>query len=231
MSHENPEPGYMIHGVDGELYGPVDQETLIAWVKDERVVPDTWIYLAAVDEWKKAARVAELAALFQTETPESAGLGFKPGSLRRVKVLADLSNDQLVEFARFMQVHRAKQWDEIVKQNDNGDAMYLVLEGELRVRLNIEGREKILTTLGAGEFFGEVALFDHGPRSADVIANTDSTLLRISATAFERLVKEAPHLAAPFLLAMGKTLVARIRADNRRYRDTVVFGRAPVGED
>jgi hypothetical protein len=230
MSHENSDPGYKILGVDDAIYGPIDLPTLIDWVKDERIVADTWIYLVATDSWRKASTLPELAQFTHGDEP-AGDLGFRPGSLRRVKVLAELDNDQIVEFAKFMRVHRAKQWDEIVKQNDDGDAMYLVLDGELRVRLMIEGREKILTTLGAGEFFGEVALFDRGPRSADVVANMDSTLLKISAASFERLLKEAPHLAAPFLFAVGKTLVARIRADNKRYRDTVVFGRAPVGED
>jgi CRP-like cAMP-binding protein len=90
----------------------------------------------------------------------------------------------------------------------------------------IGGKESILTVLGAGEFFGEIALFDHGPRSADVVANLESTLLKITASAFQKLSSEAPDLATPFLLAMGKTLTQRIRADNKRYRDSISFARA-----
>ena len=103
--------------------------------------------------------------------------------------------------------------------------MFFLLEGELRVRMMIGGKETILVTLGPGEFFGEISLFDHGPRSADVVANIDSTLLKISASAFQTLISDAPDLAAPFLYAMGKTLTARIRADNKRYRDSVNFAR------
>jgi CRP-like cAMP-binding protein len=90
----------------------------------------------------------------------------------------------------------------------------------------IGGKETILVTLGAGEFFGEISLFDQGPRSADVVANSDSVLLKISAPKFNHLLTEAPELAAPFLFAIGKTLTARIRADNKRYRDSVNFARA-----
>ena len=97
--------------------------------------------------------------------------------------------------------------------------------GEVRVRMIIGGKESILATLAAGEFFGEVALFDHGPRSADVVANQDSLLLKISAGAFQRLVGEAPDQAAPFLFAICQTLIARIRADNKRYRDSIAFVR------
>jgi CRP-like cAMP-binding protein len=146
--------------------------------------------------------------------------------LRRVKVLADFDDPQLQRFVEFMEVQQARQWVEVVKQNQPGDAMYLILEGELRVRMMIGGKESILATLNPGDFFGEISLFDHGPRAADVIANSDSTLLKISSSAFQRLVQEAPDLAAPFLLRMGKTLTSRIRADNRRFRDSIAFVRA-----
>jgi CRP-like cAMP-binding protein len=70
-----------------------------------------------------------------------------------------------------------------------------------------------------------VALFDHGPRSADVVANQDSLLLKIPAGPFQRFLSEAPDLAATFLFAMCKTLIARIRADNRRFRDSIALMR------
>jgi CRP/FNR family cyclic AMP-dependent transcriptional regulator len=90
----------------------------------------------------------------------------------------------------------------------------------------ISGKETVLATLRAGEFFGDISLFDHGPRSADVVANLNSTLLKISTDNFQRLTKEAPELATPFLSAICKTLVARIRADNKRLKDSISFARA-----
>ena len=59
-----------------------------------------------------------------------------------------------------------------------------------------------------------------------MIANKETVLIKISSDSFTQLVKEVPQLAAPFLLAMGKSLAARIRADNKRYRDSIVFARA-----
>jgi CRP-like cAMP-binding protein len=94
------------------------------------------------------------------------------------------------------------------------------------VRINVMGNETILTTLSAGDFFGDISLFDQGPRSADVVANTDSMVVKISAAALDELAKAAPEIATPFLRALGRTLSARIRADNKRYGDSVKFGRA-----
>jgi hypothetical protein len=227
--------GYKIWGVDGVVYGPVELPILVGWVKEERVTALSWVYVERDDAWQKAADIPELFMFFRpkegTEPPtqvirDPSVAGLKPGSLRRVKIFADLTDAQLESFVTFMEIERARQWTEIVKQGDQGDAMYLVLEGELRVRMMISGKESILVTLGPGEFFGEISLFDRGPRSADVVANTDSVLLKISAKKFERLLSQAPELAAPFLFAMGKTLTARIRADNKRYRDSVNFARA-----
>lgn len=236
MIPETRGDGFKIWGVDNVVYGPVELPTLVGWVKEERVTRDTWIYIEKDDVWRKTPDVPELKMFFReksapsdetgkpTDSP-SASAALKPGILRRVKILAELNDRQLQHFLEFMEVHQVRQWTGIVKQGDHGDAMYLVLEGELRVRMMISGKESILVTLQAGEFFGEISLFDHGPRSADVIANTDAVLLKITSTAFEEMIKNGPSLAAPILFAIGKTLTARIRADNKRYRDSVNFAR------
>ncbi|HXT38920.1 MAG TPA: cyclic nucleotide-binding domain-containing protein [Candidatus Angelobacter sp.] len=234
MQPDNDAPGYCIWGVDNVVYGPVNLPTLVNWVRDERVTAGTWIFRQDKAEWHKAQHVGELKMFFQPRSeagpptvsaPDGTSLTLKPGALRRVKILAGLSDAQLARFVDFMELQPVRQWTEIVRQGSPGDAMYLVLEGEVRVRMMIADKESILATLAAGEFFGEVALFDHGPRSADVVANRDSLLLKISAGAFQRLTSGAPDLAAPFLFAIGKTLTARIRADNKRHRDSVAFAR------
>jgi CRP-like cAMP-binding protein len=225
---------YSIWAADNVVYGPVELPTLISWVKDERVLADTWIFDTVNDRWRKAASLPELQLFFRrsaaTGTSDTQfvfeGAGFTPGMLRRVKALAELSDDQLSRFAGFMEPRQVPQWTQIVKQGDPDDGMYLVLSGELRVRLMINGKETILATLGPGECFGEIALFDQGPRSADVLANKESVLLKISSEAFDKLRREAPELSAPILFSISKTLAARIRADNKRIKDSVNFARA-----
>ncbi|HUS34919.1 MAG TPA: cyclic nucleotide-binding domain-containing protein [Verrucomicrobiae bacterium] len=228
--------GFKIWGVDNVVYGPVELPTLVSWVKEDRVTADTWIYSEVSDAWNKGSNVPELQMFFRahagsgaarpSETNFIRAVGVKPGALRRIKTFAAMDDAQLERFIGYMQVANVRQFAEVVKQGEPGDAMYLVLEGEVRVRLMVSGKETILTSLGPGEFFGEISLFDHGPRSADVVANQDSTLLKISAGDFQRLATEAPELTTPFLLAMGKTLTQRIRADNKRYRETLNFARA-----
>jgi hypothetical protein len=224
MASSSANPEYFVWGIDQTAYGPVELPTLVSWVKDERVTQETWVFATKGATWQRAPEVAELQMFFRPKSSGAAAnseAGFDAKALRRVKILAALSEEQLEQFAKFMQVEKVPQWAVIVKEGDPGDTMYLILQGELRVRMNVMGKETILATLGTGEFFGDISLFDHGPRSADVVANTDSVVLKISASAFEELSKKAPDLATPFLRAIGQTLSARIRADNKRYGDSV----------
>lgn len=239
----NQSAGFKILGADDAIYGPVELPTLVDWVRDERVTGDTWIYHVEQDSWNKAARVQELQIFFrpkQREENTSLGLaarlghfseGIKPATFRRVKILADLSDDQLEKFVEYMEIKRVRQWFEVVKQGEPGDAMYLVLEGELRVRMMIAGKEVILTNLHAGDMFGDVSMFDKGPRSADVVSNTDSVLLRISSESFARLTTDEPGIVAPVLHGIARTLVSRIRADNKRFRDSVNFARSTTEDE
>ena len=225
---------FIVWGFDQTAYGPVELPALVAWVKDERVTADTWIFVGKDNAWQKASQVPELQMFFRSKSPQASSSngsngstasprGIEPRALRRIKILSGLREDQLERFAQFVEVERIPQWTVIVKQGEPGDAMYLILEGELRARVDIMGKETILATFGPGEFFGDISLFDHGPRSADVVANTDSLVAKVSSEAFEQLASEAPELATPFLRAVGKTLTARIRADNKRFGDSVKF--------
>lgn len=225
---DNLSAEFKIWAADDQVYGPVDLVTLIAWVKDERVTADTWVFRVTNETWEKARSMPELNLFFpsQNKPAHAENSSVRPGVLRRVKILADFRDDQLARFAGYMEVIAVKQWTQLLRQGSPGGDMYLLLEGEMRVRLMIGSKETIIATLAAGECFGEMSLFDDAPRSADVLANSDCVLLKISREAFARLAAEAPDLAAPFLLALGKTLTGRIRADNKRIKDAVTFARS-----
>ncbi len=233
MAAVSTETGFIVWGIDQTAYGPVELPTLVSWVKDERVTAGTWIYVAQNGSWQKAAEVPELNMFFRPKgsgaspgaPAEATPRGLDPRALRRIKILAEMTDEQLERLAQYMEVEKVPQWTVIVKQGDPGNGMYFILEGELRVRINVLGKETILATLGVGDFFGDVSLFDHGPRSADVVANVDSLVVRISAAGFDELAKAAPEIATPFLRAVGRTLSARIRTDNKRYGDAVKFAR------
>jgi CRP-like cAMP-binding protein len=220
MELENSPNRYFIWGIDESPYGPVPLTVLVEWVADERVATETWVYSRDDNQWLKAGEIPELKNYFGVEVDlgplARSRAPLSPGSLRRIKILADFKDAPLAHLGEFLELKEFKQFASVFRQGDAGDALFLVMAGELRARIMVGGRETTLMTFSTGDFFGEMALFDHGPRSADVIANVDCALLRLSASAFERLTREAPSLATPFLQATSRTLAARIRADNKR---------------
>ena len=66
MAAVSTDTGYIVWGIDQTAYGPVELPTLVAWVKDERVTVDTWIYAAKNASWQKAPDVPELQMFFRS---------------------------------------------------------------------------------------------------------------------------------------------------------------------
>lgn len=232
MQATNITPNYRIWDNTKTAQGPVELPALVGWIKAKRVTADTWVFLDHTNSWVKASQIPELKMFFsakaaggQPPTTLGQAMGIKPGSLRRIKIFADMDDDHLEGFIRYMELVKSSQYAHVVRKGEHGDAMYFVLEGELRAMTLIDGKESTLATITAGEFFGEISLLDQGPRSADVIANKDSVLLKISTAAIEKVVREAPQFATPFLFALSRSVVSRIRSLTKRYEDSIHFSR------
>jgi hypothetical protein len=226
---DNPAVYFRTWGSDNIAYGPVELPGLVDWVRQGRVSRNSWVFREDKAEWSRAAEMPELKILFKSKaTGAGQGApahGITPGSLRRIKIFADMDERQLASFLQYMEVVKLLPNAPVFNKGDHGDAMFLVLQGEVRARVMIGGRESTLSTMGVGECFGELAVIDESPRSADVIANVESILLKISAGSLKRLFQEAPALAAPFLLALSKTITSRVRTLTKRYEDSILFAR------
>jgi hypothetical protein len=141
----------------------------------------------------------------------------EPRVLRRVRILASMSDDQLRQLAQFMDLWEIPRGTVVARRGDMGDAMHLILEGEFIVRINVMGKETVLATLAMGDFFGDVFMLDPGPHSADVVANTDTVVLGLSARKWMDMREKAPELAALFVRAIGGTRERSVGVGNRRY--------------
>lgn len=110
--------------------------------------------------------------------------------------------------AKAAEVVTVKAGTVIVTEGTIGHEFYLVLAGRATVRRN--GRK--VTSLDAGRYFGELALLDHGPRSATVVAETDMELAVIGQREFLGVLDQVPAVANKLLISMA----ARLReADTR----------------
>jgi potassium efflux system protein len=99
--------------------------------------------------------------------------------------------------------------DVIVRKGDPGNAMYVILDGAVRV----EPPQGRAVTLKAGSYFGEMSLLDGAPRAAAVRAVGEVTTMMISRGAFTKLRRREPQIAEVLL----RTLATRLRAAQRQY--------------
>ena len=117
----------------------------------------------------------------------------------------------------------------IVKQDERGDCMFVLVDGTARVVHRRDGKDFDLATLKVGDFFGELALVDSGPRSADVVAESPCTLLRIEHGALRAIAGVYPNAAFKLLIAVGRALVQRMRKGNQKYIDSLLSGKTGEG--
>lgn len=126
--------------------------------------------------------------------------------LKRVTILGALSPAQLKTLAKWTEVVAFDEGETVVKRGDRGDGLYLILEGSAEVRRGTRS----LARLGAGQFFGEMSLFDNQPRSADVIARGPSKMAVLQKFEFWGFAASQPGVVLSILGEMSR----RLRAAN-----------------
>lgn len=128
--------------------------------------------------------------------------------LRNVNLFSEMDEGELDAIARIVTVSKVKPTQLIFQEGDPGGKFYLILRGKVKVvHYTPSGREQILSFLGKGDFFGEMALLDDHPRSATVVALEETELAQILHTDFMALLEREPGLTLKLL----KELVRRLR--------------------
>jgi len=118
---------------------------------------------------------------------------------------------------------RLRRGETLFHEGDSGDKLYIVTGGKVKLgRSSSDGRENLLAILGPGQMFGELSLFDPGPRSATVTAVTDTTFLSLSHEDLLRWLEGRPAVARGLLLQ----LASRLRKANDVAAD-LVFSDVP----
>lgn len=145
--------------------------------------------------------------------------------LRSIPLFAGLPENQVYQIARMAGVRKVPRNTTLVRVGDKTDALYVLVSGSAKVlNRDVEGREVILTLLGAGECFGEMSLIDGSPRSADVVSCEPCELLVIAKSDFAHALSENVDLC----LNIMKSLADRLREANRKIESLAlldVYGR------
>ncbi len=162
-----------------------------------------------------AARACALLDRHPQGTEESAMIttAEKVLFLKGIELFAAVPSEDLVEIAAITTEVAAEESEEVFREGDRGDALYLVVEGSVRV----ERGGRTLAVLGVRDVFGEMSLLDADPRSATAVAASSLTLLRIGRDEFTAVLRERPEVAAGVLRVLSRRLrAANLSADATR---------------
>jgi CRP-like cAMP-binding protein len=208
---------------DNLIYGPIDLPTLVQWVQERRVQRETWVLLEASNDWIAAGSINALqpefdamaASVEAAPSAEANSPQISIEELRGFERFAPYSNEELTLLITFCELVTAAKGDLIIKKGDLSDSMFLVLSGQVRARLRVGGVDTSLGTMEPGELFGEVAMLSQTARSADVVAEKSTRLLRLSAERFQEMIANHSQLAARLLFNIARLLATRMSQRNQ----------------
>ena len=122
--------------------------------------------------------------------------------LKAVNIFSALSGEELAEVALITAELERGPGDEIIREGDVDDALYVIASG----RVSVVRGARSLAELGEGEVVGELALLDPAPRGATVRALSDVVLLRIDAGAFFEIMQEKQEIARAVMRVLARRL-------------------------
>lgn len=114
----------------------------------------------------------------------------------------------------------------IVEEGKSGAEMFIIEDGEVEILRTYAGTEKVLSTLGPGDFFGEMSVLENRPRSATARARSACRLLPIDASTLDALLREHPEIAVRML----RKLSGRVRRYEEEEERAVKAARSALGE-
>jgi hypothetical protein len=127
-----------------------------------------------------------------------------------------LSAAEMKLLATFSAEERFRAGSVVFREGEKGDKLYIVLDGRVRISKFIPGvGEEALAVLDRGDFFGEMALIDDKPRSADAKAHeTDATVLSIDRATLREVLAMDPNASLQFLSLLCRMISHRLREIN-----------------
>ncbi len=172
---------------------------------------DTTLLLPDADgalEWAETAVLASVTSRIGTEA-----------TLAGMNLLRGLDDALLATLAEAMERREVPAGTQILREGDPANELFFLARGSVTVSLNTGGARPLrLTTLDPGVAFGEMALIDGAPRSADIFADSDVLVYVLSLERLEELSQTDPAVHAGLLRNIGRELSHRLRKANREIR-------------
>jgi CRP/FNR family transcriptional regulator, cyclic AMP receptor protein len=129
----------------------------------------------------------------------------QPALFRKLSLFAELDDRELAQIASVAKTRRYAKDDVIFHADESGDVFCVIREGKVKITMiSPEGKEIILTMMGPGEFFGEMALLDDAPRSATVVALEPLEVVTIWRSDFLQILADNFSITRKLLSELSK---------------------------
>ncbi len=142
--------------------------------------------------------------------------------LREIPIFSELSPEDLQRIAAIA----SEQWfpkdTTIFRQDEEGNMMYVIVDGQVRVVGTANGKDQVLAERGPGDFVGEMAIIESAPRSASLLTRGDVRVLAIDGPTFKGILHERPEVS----LAVLKSLSRRLREMDATYSEQTAHSSA-----
>jgi len=138
--------------------------------------------------------------------------------LRKAGLFQGVAPEDVEALGNQFEVIEAPRGTTLFQEGEPGDSLYIVLEGKVKLgRRSSDGRENLVAVMGPADQFGELSLFDPGPRTATAVVVTDARLARLPKQALQTWVQERPQIAIQLLHVIAR----RLRRTNTMLADLI----------
>lgn len=152
--------------------------------------------------------------------------------LREVLLFKDIAEGEEAAVWARLEERRLRRGDVLFREGDTGKELFIIRSGTVIVSKHVKGRvEQVLARLGAGDFFGEMSLFDDQPRSATIQAETETIMYGLDRSSLDHLIEQNPRAATAFFTQVVLVLVKRLRDSSDLVAEVTRWGLEATGLD
>jgi CRP-like cAMP-binding protein len=138
--------------------------------------------------------------------------------LRRAGLFQGVAVDDVEALGSQFEIFEASRGTTLFHEGEPGDSLYIVLAGKVKLgRRSSDGRENLVAIMGPADQFGELSLFDPGPRTATAVVVTDARLARLPKDALHKWAQDRPQIAMQLLRVVAR----RLRRTNTMLADLI----------
>src|SRR5690349_15610323 len=138
--------------------------------------------------------------------------------LARAGIFQGVSPDAVAALVRQLEPVTFRRTEVVFAEGEPGDTLYIITSGKVKIgRKSVDGRESLITLMGPSDMFGELAIFDPGPRTSTVTALTEVKAVVMSRSVLRSWIADRPEIAEQLL----RVLARRLRRTNDNLSDLI----------